>query len=584
VLAFLYALSRGQRRYGFAAAGLTMLSLAAGYAFPLLSRYVVDVVLPLRLWDKLVLICALLMLLYALKEVLDFWADYWTRLFRERTAMVLKRTMMEHLLYLPLTAWEQFSAGDLLSRLVRDTDNLKSMMLDTVLQLARSLLVTLSALAVVFALSWQLGLVLAPVAPVVFLLSVRRGRKAEQLSERMQRLAGEITTSILQPLSNVVIVKAYRVEERWIRRFVAAMSHYVEVFLRLGREVSAVSRASSFLQGAAGALLLLVGGGLIIRADITLGTLVAASYLSSYVFGGVSELAGFNLARSSARASFGRLREVWEKGREEDSGVEVHLDGRADIEFEGVHFRYPASEREVLRGASFKLREGQKLALVGPTGAGKSTIVKLLLKLYSPTAGRIRIGGLPLEDVSFRSIRQAIAYVPQEDFLFEGTIEENLRVGRWDASVQDLQRAVEAAGLAELIGRWPEGLHTPVGGRGLRLSGGERQLLSIARAFLKDAPIIVLDEATSQLDAESEAKVRAALRRLFLGRSVLIIAHRLSTVAEVDEILVLNQGVVIARGSHCQLYHSCALYRRLCQLQLIREPAQAALCSGPLSS
>lgn len=570
MIKFLYKISKGYRRQGAIASLLTVSGVTLSYVFPLLTRYIIDVVLKQGLLVKLMQLSLGLIVLYLIRCGINFWSDYLTRFFRENTAKAIKLKVFNQLLYSKLAQFQKLNIGDVTSRIIRDIDGLKAVMLDTLVLMAKNILVVILGLGIMFYLSPQLALLILPFLPLIYLISYQKSKKIGKLSEDIQKGVGRLTSSILQPLYNLIIVKCYALENSFLYKFDQFMNEYIKKNLKYGMENSLTSELISFAHSLVGILLFFLGGLFIIKGDLTLGTLVAATYLSSQIFGGVSEIAGFNLGIKSACASFNRIKEILGLEMENQDGQKMRISQGADIEFRDVYFSY-LQNREVLKGVSFRVKKGSKVALVGPSGAGKSTLIKLLLKFYPPTRGEIRINGDLINEISIKSIRENIAFIPQEDFLFEGTIEDNIKIGKLDANADEIEQAIDLANLRDFINGLPEGYSTSLGERGLNISGGERQRISLARAFLKNSPIIILDEATSQLDAENEYKIREAVKKLFADRTVIIIAHRLSTVIEVDSIVVLNNGKVIAQGAHSQLYNNCPFYRKLCDIQFIKE-------------
>jgi len=567
---FLYQCAYGHLKSGFLAAVLALLGVTLSYLFPLLTKYIIDIILKQGLIDKLVQISLVLILLYIISSFINFWSAYLTRLFRERTAQAIKLKIFSHLLYIKFTHFQQMNLGDITSRIILDVENLKSVMLDTFILMVKNILVVLIGLGIMLYLSRFLTLLILPFLPLIYIISHQRSKKIGKLSEDIQKNVGRITSSVIQPLYNFFLVKCYLMEKEAIKKLNSTLEKYIENSLKYGIESALASELISFFHSFAGILLFFGGGLLIIKNYITLGTLVAATYLFSQIFSGVTALANFKLGIQTAYASYKRIKEILQLELEDTNGHFRLTTSSINLEFKNVQFSYYEA-KEILKNITFKINKGNKVALVGPSGSGKSTIIRLLGKFFLPNNGEIRINDEIINNISTKSIRENIAFIPQEDFLFDGTIEENIKVGKLDATPYELDQAIDLANLKNFIENQPQGIYTSLGERGLNISGGERQRISIARAFLKDSPVIVFDEAISQLDAESEHKIRAALMKLFKEKTVIIIAHRLSTVVEADKIFVLNNGKIIAQGTHSDLYNRCTFYRKLCDIQFIKE-------------
>ena len=482
----------------------------------------------------------------------------------QRIVYDLRGSLLSHLQALPLRHHVTARTADSVYRLETDAYCVNDLIIGGVFPLAMAVL----KLAVMFAILVRLDLALALLSLVVvpFLWAALRyySRRMVDRAERVKALESSLVERMFEILSSIKVVKSFAREPHELGRFRDAGDGTMRARLRLTWQESLFSVAVSAITLSGTALVLVVGGLHVLDGTLTVGSLlVVIAYLAA-VYNPLSSIAHTTGSLQQAVVSARRVREILAltpepvaaPGGRDAAGV------AGDIRFEHVSFAY--DDRAILEDISFEARPGELVALVGLTGAGKTTLANLLPRFYDPTAGRVVIDGVDVRDYDLRSLRSRIALVPQEPVLFAGSIADNIRYGRLDASRDDVEAAARAAHVHAFVERLPHGYDSLVAEAGATLSGGERQRLGIARALLKDAPILVLDEPTSSLDAISEEIVFDALRRLRDGRTTLVIAHRLSTIRDASRILVLHDGRVIAQGAHDELVESNELYRRMC--------------------
>jgi ATP-binding cassette subfamily B protein len=431
--------------------------------------------------------------------------------------------------------------------------------------LATSALKLIVMLVILLRLDFTLALLSLVVVPFLYACLRHYSKQMFQQAEDVKARESALVERAYEILSSIIIIKSFTRERHELERFKAVGSETMQARLRLTWQESLMSLVVSAITLGGTALVLAVGGLHVLDGTLTVGSLlVVVAYLAA-VYNPLSSIAHTTGSLQQALVSARRVREIFALAPE-DLDAPGSLDASSvtgDIRFEQVGFAYDDS-RPILQDVTFEAHPGELVALVGLTGAGKTTLARLIPRFFEPTSGRVLIDGVEAGRYSLRSLRQRIALVPQEPMLVQGTIADNIRYGRPAATDAEVEDAGRAAHVHPFVSRLPKGYQTPVAEAGATLSGGERQRLGIARALLKDAPILILDEPTSSLDAISEEAVFDALRRLREGRTTLVIAHRLSTIRDANRILVLHDGHLVAQGTHDELLASNELYRRMC--------------------
>lgn len=481
----------------------------------------------------------------------------------------MRRDLFHHMVRLPMPFFQEQRAGALSNRISADLNLVRETVLTTIPQAVRHTVILIGGLIAIFIATWKLSLILLGSVPLVVLAIAIFGRKVRKHSREAQDALADAGTVIEESVQGIADVKSFTNEPLEATRYDRSLTRFLDVTKR-----GALARAAflSFVIFALfGTIAFVCWYGARMMATGEISNTEFLWFVLFGVFVGAS-LGTFPEIVSALQQTAGateRLRELMHTPTERTDGdAEAHLKGA--LAFDHVSFRYPSRpDVQVLTDLSFQVEPGQRVALVGPSGAGKSTVFSLILGFNSPEAGEVRFDDRAATSLSLQALRSQIAIVPQEVLLFGGTIRENIEYGRPGASLEEIQTATRQANAYDFISALPEGFDTLVGPRGTKLSGGQRQRIAIARAILADPRILLLDEATSALDSESERLVNEALERLMVGRTSLVIAHRLSTVRHADRILVFNQGLIVESGTHDELLTHNGTYKFLVETQLV---------------
>ena len=500
--------------------------------------------------------------------IATYIANYLTETVGQRIGNDLRTRAYHHLQQLSLSYFDTHRVGPILSTLTDDVDTIQDFASASTLGIATDLLTILGMLALMLWLQWDFTLVALAVAPLL-LIFVSRVRKAvKAATHEVRRRESDIVAVAEEGLQSIRVVKAFDREQLQEQQLAIAGQAAVDAALNARRVKSVVSPTVAVVVAACTALVLWRGSALILAGAMTAGTLtVFISYLVSF-FKPVQDLA--KLTNTIAMASVGveRVSSLLdaETGVEEKPNATEPKRLKGALSFERVAFSYDG-EKPVLRDVTFEVAPGQLVGVVGHTGSGKSSLVSLIPRFYDPSMGTVRIDGVDLRDYKVHELRQQIAYVLQDTVLFRGTVRDNIAFGRPDADHDEIVEVAKLANAHEFISEMPKGYDSAVGERGLTLSGGQRQRIGIARALIRDSPILILDEPTAALDAESEHLVMSALERLMSDRTVITIAHRLSTIRDADKIVVLEEGVVVEEGTHLDLLSRKGRYAELHRIQ-----------------
>ena len=481
-----------------------------------------------------------------------------------RIAHALRRELFSHLQRLSLAFHKRARAGELLTKVTSDTNSVRDAFSEFALTLVTETLTLVGMIAVMFAMNVELSLVVLATFPILTIISVYRFRRIRDSARRVRKAEGNLAARVSETLHAIAIVKAFGRERYETERFESESSETLNESVRTARLEAASSRAADIVN-AIGTFAVLVFGSLqALRGHITPGSLlVFVAYMNS-LYVPIRTLAKLSAKLSRAFVSAGRISETLgiEPELEDSPGAIEATALRGNISFRRVSFDYGAG-KPVLRNISFDISTGQKIALLGRSGAGKSTVISLLLRLYEIQHGEILLDGISVKDYQRESLRQQIGIVMQDSVMFGASVRENIAYGKVDATDQEIIRAAKAANAHEFVSKLEDGYDTVIGERGGTLSGGQRQRIAIARAFVRNAPILVLDEPMTGLDIESEMAVRDALQRLMRGKTCLLITHDLASAAAADRVLILENGRIVEQGDPLELIETGQRYRHL---------------------
>jgi ATP-binding cassette subfamily B multidrug efflux pump len=536
---------------------------------PQLIRWAIDKGIRIGNTSKLTLAVAALLLLVVIKGLFTYFQGLWTEVASQSVAYDLRNEIQRKITLLSFSFHDQAEAGDLLSRAIQDVERIRFLTGRATFRVSEGVFLMVITAAVMIWMNPRLGLMAIIAMPLLAFQSIRFGRAFRPLSAQIQKQLGVLTTRVEQNLRGARVVKTFAQEESEIERFELENTRWFDLSAYAARLQSFNMPLLNLIASVSSVVILWYGGSLVINQQLTLGELVAFTTYVAQLVSPVRYLGMILPAISMASASAERVFEILDTVPEvrEEPGVPDLKVTRGHVGIENVSFSY-GRHKGILKGISFEALPDQVIALLGPTGSGKSTIVNLIPRFYDPTDGCITIDGQDIRGVTINSLRGQIGMVLQETTLFAASIRENITFGKPDAVQDEIEAAARAAQAHDFILQTPNGYDTEVGERGVTLSGGQRQRLAIARAILTNPRMLILDDATSSVDAETEHLIQLALERVMHGRTTFVIAHRLSTLQRADLILVLDKGRIVARGKHEDLLKTSPLYLKIYEQQI----------------
>ncbi|PSL07388.1 ABC transporter ATP-binding protein [Cecembia rubra] len=553
-----------RRRHLFLGLFLIIISRLSGLVLPGASKFLIDDVIPsgdlnLLKWLVLGVVAAIVVQAttsYALTQILSVEAQH--------LIAKLRAKVQKHIIQLPIRFFDNTKTGELVSRIMTDVEGVRNLVGTGFAQMIGGILTAIISLALLIYISPLMTLyVLVPV--IIFgLISLKAFGKIRPIFRERGKINAEVTGRLTETLGGIRVIKGFNAEDQEIKTFESGVER---LFLNVKASLTAtsfVTSAATFLLGLASAGIMGIGGYMIMEDQMTFGDFLAFTLYLGFMIAPILQMSNIGSQLTEAFAGLDRTEEIMNMPLESDAKertIELK-DIKGDVRFDQVSFAYEEG-KEVVKGITFHAAEGSVTALVGTSGSGKTTIAGLAASFLNPDTGRITVDGVDLKNITLESYRSQLGVVLQDDFLFEGTIRENILFPRPNSTEEKLIQAVKAAHVNEFTDRFEEGLDTLIGERGVKLSGGQRQRIAIARAILADPRILVLDEATSNLDTESESMIQASLKELMKSRTTFVIAHRLSTIRQADQILVIEQGEIVEHGKHEELIEKQGRYYQL---------------------
>jgi subfamily B ATP-binding cassette protein MsbA len=553
-----------RRKQLFIGLFLIIISRISGLVLPGASKYLIDEVIPSNDLNQLTWLIVAVVLAIVIQAVTSYSLTQILSVEAQHLISKLRSKVQQHIIKLPIRFFDNSKTGELVSRIMTDVEGVRNLVGTGFAQMIGGGLAAIISLVLLISISPMMTLyVLLPVL-IFGLVSLKAFGKIRPIFRERGKINAQVTGRLTETLGGIRVIKGFNAEAQEIKSFEKGVE---ELFLNVKASLTAtsfVTSAGALLLGLASAGIMGIGGYMIMEGKMTFGDFLAFTLYLGFMIAPIVQMSNIGSQLTEAFAGLDRTEEIMNMPLEaDDKKRTVTLDSiHGAITFDQVSFAYE-SGKEVVKGISFEAPAGSVTALVGTSGSGKTTIAGLVATFLNPDAGVIYLDGIDLQSITLESFRSQLGVVLQDDFLFEGTIRENILFPRPEASLEQLEKAVKAAHVHEFTDRFEDGLDTLIGERGVKLSGGQRQRIAIARAILADPRILILDEATSNLDTESEAMIQSSLKELMKGRTTFVIAHRLSTIRQADQILVIEQGKLVEQGKHEELLKKGGRYFEL---------------------
>ncbi|MCI5745041.1 MAG: ABC transporter ATP-binding protein/permease [Erysipelotrichaceae bacterium] len=539
-----------------------------GILYPILTRKVFNDFVINSNVKMIIIYCLMLLVLYVIRMFLRFFVQYQGHVMGVKMQAKMRSDMFSHLQELPYSYYDEHETGKIMSRMTNDLQNVSELAHHGPENFFICGVMVVGSFAYLFYVNWILALIIFACVPILVIISLLLRKKMRDAFNENRKNVATINASLESSISGIRVTKAFTNKDKEIEKFEVGNNDYVVSRSKAYKAMGLFSSSTSFIMDLFNVVCILSGGILAVYGKIKLPDYMAFVVSISSFISPLTTLINFVEQYQDGVTGFKRFLEIMdEKVEVENKNVidKVHING--SITFNHVCFSYPSSIKKVLDDISFTILKGQIVALVGESGGGKTTICHLIPSFYKATSGNIYLDDININDISFKTLRSAIGIVQQDVFLFNGTIKENILYGKLDATDEEVNQAIKKANLSSFIDSLPDKENTQIGERGVKLSGGQKQRISIARVFLKNPPILILDEATSALDNTTELAIQQSLNELCVGRTTIVVAHRLSTIKNADRILVINDGKIVEDGSHENLMSKDGIYANLYNLQ-----------------
>ncbi|MCE5194913.1 MAG: ABC transporter ATP-binding protein/permease [Nitrospiraceae bacterium] len=535
-------------------------------ALAYLVKPAVDKVFVEKNSEYLVMIAIAVFVVYIARGIFAFCQSYLMRSVGLKIVRNIRNSLYEHATVLPMSFFGKDSTGAMISRIINDAGTIQGLLAYTVKDIFVESFTVIALVGVAMYMRWDMTLITIFGLPIALYYVSKLGKRLKSVSKRALEKISEITQILTESFMGIKIIKSFNREQDELSRFKKKNQDYYRELMRSTRIVEATSLIMEFVGGIGIAFVIWYGGSFVIKGNVTPGEFFSFMTAIFMIYTPAKRLVNANNNLHQAGAPLDRIDKLLAENKESGTDTELkNID--KEIVFKNISFRYENTKEDALEDVNLSVKKGEIIALVGKSGAGKSTFVDLISRFYDPIKGEILIDGYNISRVSLKSLRHLIGIVSQDIILFNDTVRANIAYGRKDATEKDIVNAAKAAFAHEFILELPQGYDTIIGERGIRISGGQKQRLSIARAILKNPPILILDEATSSLDTASEMMVQKALETLMEGRTTFVIAHRLSTVRKADRIIVFDKGKITESGTHNDLIKNNGIYKKLHNLQ-----------------
>ena len=554
-------------KYIYAAFFMMLIMVAVALTLPRFFKIIIDDYIPNKKFNDLVYGSLIILILYLFRMGAMILRNNRMLNFGYHYIYDLRTRLMHHFQLLSFRYYDKATTGDIMNRMLDDVMNTEFMTTNSLIYLLEDLFIISGVAIMLTTMNYKLAIIALAIIPIYSVIHGRFQKKIRDKNRSIRENYAQLSSEFHDTVAGAKVIRAFNLEDYKKTQFNKYLLE--DRHLRISTYTfNALFQSLTEYLTVIGIIVVLIGGGYfaIVKGVMTAGEIVAFYTYLGYLYQPIIRLSGTTAVIEQGMSSVRRIYEVLDtvpSPPEKANAIIPSQPARGHIKFENVYFSYDDSKNNALEGISFAVEPGKSIALVGPSGAGKSTILNLIMRFYDPTQGTIYLDGQDIRDLQLRWLRQNISLVLQEGFLFWGTIRENIRYGDITAGDKKVEQAARLAHAHEFINKLPQDFDTPLGERGVGLSGGQRQRIAIARAILKNAPILILDEATSALDTESEYKIQQALKELIHNKTTFIIAHRLSTIRNADKIFVMDQGKIIEKGNHDQLLAEKGLYYRL---------------------